>query len=473
VYAARGGEYAKRPRPEDQAEAERLFRKALSLDPDRADAHIGLARVSIYLYGLGLDESQERLQIALDEADRAVKLAANDARAVAAHALALAVADHLTPALAEARRATALDAGSAEAHVALGTVLRLRKDTEGALAACRRAGEIAPNDPRILTALGDALREAGQHDQAMEMFGQAIDLDHEAIAPQLGGAATLLKAGDLSMARGLYNLLMQEWDYGESRSRLGAAALQIALQDYGGALDLYNGMKVPDGSSLPALLALYGKGYCLTRLGRDAEAEYFLSMLVGRVSADYDGPARGREILFHAYDDLIAYFHKRGRDRKVAELLRSACDRPLAPTRLARALAEQLEEKKQAGDAASLLERAVLGSNPLEDPVELAESVLKMVRLRTGGGTRRLADDSPGARALAWAAEHLQASDTGVVHYRLARAQSLAQQRGAALKSLERARQGGFLPADQMTDEPDFAKIRQDPGFQAFLKQRP
>src|SRR5207245_598402 len=141
--------------------------KGVALDSDRAAAHIGLSRVSAYMYGLGLDESPGRLRIALDEAGRAVELAPNDARAAATHAVALAVADRLTPALAEARRATDLDARSVEANIALGIVLRLRKDTQGALAACRRAADIAPNDPRVLTALGEALREADQYPQAM------------------------------------------------------------------------------------------------------------------------------------------------------------------------------------------------------------------------------------------------------------------------------------------------------------------
>ncbi len=400
-------------------------------------------------------------------------LSPNNARAAAIHAVALAAADHLTPALAEARRAAALDPRSAEAQVALGSVLRLRLDTEGALTACRRAAEIAPDDSRVLTALGEALREAGQPGPAMEMFGQAIDLDQEAIAPQLGAAATLLKAGNLPHASALYNLLTQSWNYGENRVRLGAAALKITLQDYEGALDLYNGLSIPEGTPLPAILALYGKGYCLTRLGRDAEAEYFFSTLIERVPADYDGPARGRDLLFDAYDHLITHFRAHGHERKVTALLRAACQRPLAPTRLARSLAQDLEARKETGEAASVLEKAILGSDPLEDALELSESALKMARLRTAGGTRRLAEDSPAARALALAGERAAASDIGAVHYRLARAQSLAQQREPAFKSLERARQAGYLPAEQMREDPDFARIRQDPVFQSLLQPQP
>ncbi|OLD66605.1 MAG: hypothetical protein AUI52_03390 [Acidobacteria bacterium 13_1_40CM_2_68_10] len=432
-----------------------MFRKALKIGPDRADAHVGLARVSLYLYALGLDESPERLASALKESRRAVDLAPDDPAAAAALALALAAGDRLSPALEESRRAVSLDPASPEAHVALCIVLRLRKDENGALDACRRAAEIAPHDPRVLSALGEALRETELYEKALEMFGQAVDMDHEAIVP-----------------RDLYNLLLKKWDYGESRARLGAAALLVATQDYQGALDLYGGVEVPEGTSMPALLILYAKGYCLKRLGRDAEAEYFLSSFLDRVPPDYDGPARGRELLFNAYDDLIAYFRSKGRDRKVIALLRSACDRPLVPTRLARALADELDARKEVGESAAVLEKAILGADSLEDPLEIAESTLKLVRLRTSNGARRLPDDSPAARALALTSERLRPSAPGAAHYRLARALSLAQRRDLALQRLLQARAAGYLPADQMAGEPDFERIREDPGFEALLKQQ-
>ena len=473
AYVTRGFEYLARPRPEDQAEAGRLFRKALGIDSKLAAAHVGLARVAIYLFNLGVDQSEDRLKSALDEARRAVALAPEDARSAAALALALATADQLTPALKEADRAAAIDPGSAEAHVARCTVLRLRKDLDDALTACRRAAELAPNDPRILTALGETLREADHHAQAMEMFGQAIDLDHDAIAPQLGVAGALLKVGNLPMARRMYDLLLRDWDYGENRTRLGAAALLVHLQDFETAFQMYNSVSVPDGTSLPAILALYGKGYSLGRLGRDAEAEYFWSSLIERIPNDYDGPVRGRELLFNAYDDLIAYFKKRGRDRKVISLLKSACDRPLVPTRLARALAEQLEAGKDGGEAAAVLEKSILGRDPREDSLEVAESVLKLVRLRTASGSRRLPEESAAARALDSVMARAGTTDAGAFHYRLARALALAGRGDDSLQSLERAREAGYLPAEQMAGEPDFARIRQTAAFQALLAPKP
>jgi tetratricopeptide (TPR) repeat protein len=463
--------YAERPRPEDQAEAERLLDKALRLDPGLADAHAARSRISVYLYTLGIEETPARLETAVEEARRAVALAPDDARARAALTTALAVSDHLTPALEEGRRAVALDASSAEAWLALGIVLRLRHQLAESLEACRRAAAIAPDSPRVLTGLGEALRETEHYAAAREMFGQAIDLDHEAIVPQLAAASSLLKAGNVTEARLLFGVITDRWTFGQNRTRLGVAAMLVAMQDYEAALGTYGQLDLPEGSSLPTLLALYGKGYCLLRLGRDAEAEYFLSLLTSRAPDEYDGPARGREILFRAYQDLIDYFKGRGRDRKVESLLRAACRRPLAPTPLARQLSALLAARGAREEAAMVLEKALLGSDPLEDALETSDSILDLARLRQGGTRRKGGDDAGWHSALDLAAERIASSPFGVAHYRLARSQALAQENAAALKSLQEAARNGYLPLDLMVREPDFEALRGDPAFQALLKR--
>lgn len=457
-------------RPEDQEEAERLLRKALALDPRLAAAHVGLSRASAYVYALGIDETAERLETARLEAEKALQLAPGDAAAHAALALALAAGDRLTPALEEARRAVADDERSVDAHIALCIVLRLRHELGPALEAGRRAATLDPESPRALVALAEALRESGHHADALEIFGQAIDLDHESVIPQLGAAATLLKSGNVMGARGAYRLILRQWDFAQDRARLGLAALLVQLQEHEAALSEYGSLTIPEGHPLPALLALYGKGYCLLKLGRDAEAEYFLSSLLDRTPQDYDGPARGREILFRATDDLVDYFQGRGRDRKVESLLRAACDRPMAPTRLARRLAGLLDQRGERGRGAELLERAIPGADPDEDPLELTDSLLDLAHRRFAAGRRRPADDSPFAACLHLVTDRIASCQLGLAHYRLARAQSLARVADAALRSLDRARVLGYLPADLLSREADFDPLRQEPGFQAFLR---
>ena len=383
--------------------------------------------------------------------------------------LALAAHDQLTPALEEARRAAALDPRSAEAQVALGVILRLERRIDDSLVACHRAAEIDPGSPRVLVALAESLREAERYSEAIEMYGQAIDLDHEAIVPQLGAAATWQKGGNLETARRLYGLLLDKWDYAKNRVRLGLASLFVASEDYEGAISQYGQIEIPDDASMPAVLALYGKGYSLLRLGRDAEAEYFLSTLVDRVPPDYDGPARGREFLFRAYEDLVDYFGKRGRERKVESLLRAASERPRAPTRLARRLAGLLGSKGKTDEAGAVLEGAILRSDPLEDPLELTETAVALARVRTAGGKHRLDAGSAAAGALKLCDERIQASPLGVAHFRLARAQALARDTAAAIASLRLARKSGYLPVDALDAESDFDSVRKDPDFQALL----
>ncbi len=429
-----------------------------------------MARVSIDLYTLGIEETQERIEGAIAEAQRTVELSADDASSHAVLAMALTAADRLTPALEEARLAARLDQDSVDAQLALATVLRLDRRNEEALDACHRAATIDPDSPRVLVALGDALREAERYTEAMEMYGQAIDLDHEAIVPQLAAAATLQKAGNTEMARRYYNVIHDGWHYAENRILLGAAALSVAEQDYEQALSTYGRIAIPENGRLPALLALYGKGYCLLRLGRDAEAEYFLSSLIDRVPQDYDGPARGRELLFRAYDDLADYLTRRGRDRKVKTLLRSACARTLAPTRLARRLAALLETKGENDETGDLLAKAVVGSDPLEDPLDLSETILAAARAGTSGGKRRLADGSAAARALRLGAERIAQCPFGIAHFRLARARSLARDTAGAIESLERARTLGYWPVNRLQQEDDFEPLRKEPAFEALLK---
>ncbi len=348
-------------------------------------------------------------------------------------------------------------------------MLRLRGDLDGALAACRRAVTAAPRDPRLLTAFGDALRDKGLYEDAMEMYGQAVDLDHEAIAPQLGAAVALHKAGRYQSAGGMFNLLLEKWDYAQDRVRLGAAALLLSMQRFDDALAMYEKVPVPEGGSLPVLVTLYGKAYCLQRLGRSPEAEYFLSGLIERVPRAYDGPARGRDVLFMAYGDLVGYFRERDKVHKVETLLREAAARPLAPTRFARDLAGRLDAAGEAGKAAAILETAVLGADPAEDPIELSESALAMVRVRTAAGNRRLPADSAAARALQQAVDRIAPSPIGIAQYRLARALALAGWNDEAIACLARARQGGYLPADQVADEKDFDRLRDLPAFKNLL----
>jgi tetratricopeptide (TPR) repeat protein len=248
--------------------------------------------------------------------------------------------------------------------------------------------------------------------------------------------------------------------------------MRITVSDWEGALELYDRVTLPDDGSLPTLLSLYGKGYALLRLERAAEAEYFLSRLIERVPRDYDGPARGREVLFRAYDDLARYFADRGRADRSLALLRSATARPGAPTGLARRLAARLEADGATREAAEVLERALPAAPIDEDPLEIADTALTLARLRSAGGRRAIRERSEAGRALRLAGERVPADAPGAAHYRLARAFALARDPDRCLLALERARAKGYLPPQAAT-EADFDSVRSLPAFRALLESAP
>lgn len=471
VLLRRGLEYLERPRPDAQARAADLLGKALALDPGLAEAHAGLARISTYLYTLGLDETEDRLQQALDAARRAVAMAPGEGTFHATLALALAAADRLTPALDEAIRGVELAPEAAGTHLALSVVLRQRGRRQEAVAAARRAAALEPWSPRVLGALAAALAEAGEHGAANELYGQAVELDPESIALQLGAAAALHQASRTGTAGRLYALLRADWDHALRRILQGQAALRLKIRDYQGALVNYEELELLPNGNLSTLLMLYGRGYCLLQQDRPAEAEYFLSTLLDRVPHDYDGPVRGREVLFRAYEDLARYFAGRGLQGRAEQLLREATSRLYAPARLALRLADLLDGSGRIDDAAAALEQTILQGDPEEDLLDVAAATLRLLRIRTRGGERALGRRDPARGALQVASERIAASRLGAAHYRLARAQALADDAPRATASLALSREHGYLPTEQLKDEPDFNPIRDDPRFREFLER--
>jgi tetratricopeptide (TPR) repeat protein len=472
AYLGRGLAMLERPRPEDQAEARRLLLKALAADPGLSAAHAGLARSALYVHAIGIDPSPRRLADALAEARLAVDTGSASAEHVATYALALAASDRLTEARAEALKARALGGDGPEADLALCIIDRLRRALDDAVAACRRAADRDPDEPRVLVALAEALRESGRYDAAMELFGQAVDLDHESATALLGAAATLAKSGQFNMAGRAYDTVIEKYPFATMRALQGAAGMRISASDWEGALDLYDRVDLPEDGSLPTLLSLYGKGYALLRLDRAAEAEYFLSLLIERVPAGYDGPARGREMLFRAYTDLFTYFDEHRRADRALALLRSATAWPGAPTGLARTLAARLEARGSAREASEVLERAILAAAADEDPLEISESALALARLRSAGGRRAIPERSEAGRALRTAGERVPADAPGPAHYRMARAHGLARQPDQCLAALERARTRGYLPAQAETEQ-DLASVRALPRFRALFAATP
>lgn len=128
---------------EGNLQAQRLFRRAIELDPAFAAAHARLAYcVVLEMVYFDAEPSQE----ALDEA------------------------------LALAKKAVALDERDAFAQLAVARVSLARREYDEALARCRTSLELNPSFAQAHCAMGDALCYSGRAEDAIGEFEEAIRL---------------------------------------------------------------------------------------------------------------------------------------------------------------------------------------------------------------------------------------------------------------------------------------------------------
>lgn len=112
----RGVEYARHSNREDLMQAQALFRKAISLDPEYAEAYARLSRLYVYQWISGFDNVDESvLEEALELAIRAVELCPDSALPHASLGWVYQWLDENDKAMTEWRRAIELDPSQTEA----------------------------------------------------------------------------------------------------------------------------------------------------------------------------------------------------------------------------------------------------------------------------------------------------------------------------------------------------------------------
>jgi TolB-like protein len=125
-------------------EGERLFRKALEIDPQLARAYVGLAYIYEYRIDLGLGTS---------------------------------VADNLTKLMEAARNAVRLDPNDGETQLVLGHAFAYQGMSDQALEQFAKAEALAPNNADLLILIAWFLPQFGQPDRAVELAEKALKLN--------------------------------------------------------------------------------------------------------------------------------------------------------------------------------------------------------------------------------------------------------------------------------------------------------
>ncbi len=162
-FYVRGEEYRRRSYDDEDMElAIEMFERAAGEDPAFTEAWAALSEVHSFLYLLGFDRTEERLERAKEAVERAL----------------------------------ALEPENPVARVALGLYYyRGPQDYERALAEYGRAADDLPGDARLHSAMAGAHRRAGNWERALERFRRAAELDPRS-APahyELGGTYSLMR----------------------------------------------------------------------------------------------------------------------------------------------------------------------------------------------------------------------------------------------------------------------------------------
>ena len=193
-------------RKETAAQAIDLFRQALQLDPDCANAMVGIGLTRIYqVINLYRIEGRDEL---LDEADAMISRAAASApdhfETLKARALLLRARGRFAEAIVATEALMACNPAEPTSYKELGLNKLYLGATLEAAEWFRRADSIAPRDPERWTwlqGLGRALMQLGDDSGAVAALSQAMDSNPAYLRGKAVLAAAEALAGDVASAR--------------------------------------------------------------------------------------------------------------------------------------------------------------------------------------------------------------------------------------------------------------------------------
>jgi tetratricopeptide (TPR) repeat protein len=174
-FLLRGVDYFGRATKETNIQARQLFEKALTLDPQYAEAYVWLSTTYSLEWIWRWSPDPQNVQRAFEMAQKALAL---DDSLPGAHSLlswSYAQKQQYDQALAEGERAIALDANNADSYAWQADVLILAGRPEEALRTAEQAMRLNPHyPPWYLLELGAAYRFTGRYAEAIAALQEAI-----------------------------------------------------------------------------------------------------------------------------------------------------------------------------------------------------------------------------------------------------------------------------------------------------------
>jgi adenylate cyclase len=162
--------------PDAYADAREMFEKAITLDPNYADAYATLAFLHFVTYLWQWDAYPRALDHAEELAGKAISLDSSNASAYAIRGWIAALRNRSYEAIADGQRAVALEPSNALACSALADIFNIARKPEEALAYAQRGLRLDPGHPEgPLTEEGFAYSQMGRYRESINALrgGQA------------------------------------------------------------------------------------------------------------------------------------------------------------------------------------------------------------------------------------------------------------------------------------------------------------
>ena len=188
---------------EDAARA--LVKQALKIDPNDADALVGDAANYVWEYAFGpMNPETDYDAKILDQVDRSIALAPNNARAYEVKSTYLTISSRPNDALRVANAGLAIDPNYALLYARRSTAETYLRQFEQAKADVQLAMRLSPRDPTLSqwhNFMADAELGLGHLDAAIEECNKAIDAGYRTFYPYLNLAAAHALKGDMDEAK--------------------------------------------------------------------------------------------------------------------------------------------------------------------------------------------------------------------------------------------------------------------------------
>lgn len=197
----RGRFYQSQNTPEGFARSRELYREAIALDPNFADAHAGLADIGVLSFNFGWRPASEVIPQAKQSVQQALSLNPNLASAYATLALIQFLSERDWSAAEDSLlKSLELNPNNADVFLRYGYFLINIGKFDEAIEKLERARQLNPLSPIIETDIGLALLCARRYQSAIEQLEPVVAENPEMILPRALLAAALEGIGETDRA---------------------------------------------------------------------------------------------------------------------------------------------------------------------------------------------------------------------------------------------------------------------------------